>query len=123
MRRVIAGFALAVIAVGYLAPLALVASGDTTPVCCRRDGKHRCSMRMSRMEASDDGAPSLRAQLPDCPYRSLLAVPSLSARPQAAAFAMARVPCVRFVSLTNIPVLSIVSAVCDRPRGPPAQLL
>jgi hypothetical protein len=51
MRRALASFLLALFSLPLIAPIAL-AGADTIPACCRREGKHRCSMDAGSMENS-----------------------------------------------------------------------
>ena len=70
MRRVVASFVLCIATWSLVAPLALVAAGDSTPACCRRDGKHRCMMAMSGFVSNSDGNAVFRNKPADCPYRA-----------------------------------------------------
>ena len=68
MRRIFATFLVAIMAVGGLLPLVIAASGDTTPVCCRKDGKHHCQMSMASQESSPDGMAHIRGSASNCPF-------------------------------------------------------
>ena len=78
MRRLLSTLLLAVIASGSLAPLA-IARGDSTPLCCRRDGKHHCQMGLQIRDDGRDGAAHLRGPASDCPYRYQVGPTTLSA--------------------------------------------
>lgn len=57
MRRAVASCVVGVPLWGFVAPLALAVTTDTTPACCRRNGKHHCQP-MSAMVSSPDKVPS-----------------------------------------------------------------
>ena len=76
MRRVIASFVLCIVAWTCVAPLALASAGNSTPACCRRNGKHHCMSGMSGMMVSDEKGPVFRAFPSCCPFRSTIATPS-----------------------------------------------
>jgi len=65
MRRALASFLLALFSLPLIAPLALAGSDPTLPACCRRDGKHRCSMS-SPDEAPMPGEVSLHSVAARC---------------------------------------------------------
>jgi len=48
---------------------------NSLPACCRRDGKHRCTMAMEATGWTSAG-PVFRNALPDCPFRSHPSHPS-----------------------------------------------
>lgn len=56
MRRLVASLLLAVFGLPLPSTLGLSAAGQTLPACCRRDGKHHCTM------TGNAGAPSLAPQ-------------------------------------------------------------
>jgi hypothetical protein len=118
MRRLVASFVLSMVAWGSLAPLALAATGNATPACCRRNGKHHC-MGTSGMAASGDGDASFRANPPDCPFRSQIAAPTNLAQPQHPIASTLPLPSAPFVSIADFPLLSACSSASDRQRGPP----
>jgi len=64
MRRIFATFLVAIMAVGDLLPLAIAATGDTTPVCCRKDGKHHCQMSRVHQESSPEACHASKDPLP-----------------------------------------------------------
>ena len=78
MRRLLSTLLVAVIASGSLAPLA-IAGGDSTPLCCRRDGKHHCQMGLQIRSDGRDGAAHLRGPVSDCPHRYQIGPTTLSA--------------------------------------------
>jgi hypothetical protein len=67
MRRALASFLLTLFSLPLIAPLALAGSDGTLPACCRRDGKHRCSMS-STEDASTPGEVSLHSTAKCCSY-------------------------------------------------------
>lgn len=119
MRRVVASLVLCVVAWSFLAPLALAAAGDPTPACCRRTGKHHCKSGSQRIVVVDDGIPVFWANSPDCPYRTQIATPTVSARPQYATTSALLLHSSDFVLTTLSPFVSRDASASDRPRGPP----
>jgi hypothetical protein len=68
MRRILTSFLLGVLAWSIVASLALAFATDTTPACCRRNGKHHCMSGLSGVAASDQ--PSFSTTPSRCTYRS-----------------------------------------------------
>ncbi len=69
MRRALASFLLALFSLPLIAPLALASSDGTLPACCRRDGKHRCSMSEgASADSSMPGEVSFNAVAKCCTY-------------------------------------------------------
>ncbi|QHS53506.1 hypothetical protein [Edaphobacter sp. 12200R-103] len=70
MRKVLAIALMAIFGMPLFAPL--VASGALSeaslPACCRRNGKHHCSMTMRNGGFLADHAPAWQAPLERCPY-------------------------------------------------------
>ena len=75
MRRVVASFALGVLAWSFFAPLALALTTTAPASCCRRNGKHHCMSAPSG--AANDQQPALRTVPSRCPYRSQIATTTL----------------------------------------------
>jgi len=123
MRRLVASFVLSVVAWGCLGPLALPATGNSTPACCRRNAKHHCAGDIPAWLASNDGTPSFRANPPDCPFRSQIVAPTSLAQPQHQAASTLLLPSASFISMADFPFLSTCYAASDRQRGPPASSL
>jgi hypothetical protein len=119
MRRFVASFVLCVVAWGFLAPLALAATRNSTPACCRRNGKHHCTGDVPAWLASNDEAPSFRTKSPDCPFRSQIATPTNLAQAQHSAASTLLLQSDSFISIADFPFLSACSAASDRQRGPP----
>jgi hypothetical protein len=72
MRRLITIALLLILGLPMLSPLlAASASGSALPACCRRDGKHHCSMPSMRTSSNEDGATrrftSIQERCPFCP--------------------------------------------------------
>jgi hypothetical protein len=68
IRRVVA----AALVATFTAPLLLFLYAErdnSLPACCRRDGKHRCTMAMEGTGWTSAG-PVFRNAFPDCPFRS-----------------------------------------------------
>jgi len=123
MRRLVASFVLSVVAWGCLGPLALPATGISTPACCRRNAKHHCAGDIPAWLASNDGTPSFRANPPACPFRSQIVAPTSLAQPQHQAASTLLLPSASFISMADFPFLSTCYAASDRQRGPPASSL
>jgi hypothetical protein len=64
MRRALASFLLALFSLPLIAPLVLAGSDSTLPACCRREGKHRCSMTAD--DSSTPGEVSLHSVAARC---------------------------------------------------------
>ncbi len=120
MRRLLAIFVLALNAWGLLAPFALAASADSTPACCRRNGKHHCMSGMSATAVSSEGVPILRSQFSKCPYGSETARPGFVARIAISATSTVHSPSEFFVAPTKSAQVSSHPAGSISPRGPPA---
>ena len=76
MRRLIASLVLCLFTWTCVAPLALASAGDSTPACCRRNGKHHCMSGTTGMMVSSEKAPAFRAFHSCCPFRSTVATTS-----------------------------------------------
>lgn len=63
MRRALASFLIAVFSVPLVAALAFVDTGSNVPACCRRNGRHHCSMP----DPQNSGAPAFSALPSKCP--------------------------------------------------------
>ena len=59
VRRLIATALLALFSIALLSPLFASDFDTRVPACCRRDGKHRCYMRLAR--GTSESGPGLRA--------------------------------------------------------------
>jgi len=71
LKHLIANTLVALLLVGFLAPLAKLArASDDVPACCRRNGKHRCVATMGVRAGALDLTPTFRNLTPACPYRS-----------------------------------------------------
>jgi hypothetical protein len=64
MRRVLASLLLAIISLSLLTPVLLANASSELPACCRRFGKHHCSMPSSPSPA---GGVAINAS---CPFQS-----------------------------------------------------
>jgi hypothetical protein len=120
MRRFLANLVFCVMLWSSLAPLALTATGNATPACCRRNGKHHCMSGISGSAVSNDGGPIFRALPADCPYRSQIATLTAAARLEASTLSAPH-------SLSGILVPSANRVASDSrsrgsisQRGPPA---
>jgi hypothetical protein len=120
MRRVLAIFVLAVNAWSLLVPLALAASADSTPACCRRNGKHHCMSAMSGTAVFTDNGPMLRSQSSKCPYNSETARPGFVAKVAVSSTSTLHSPSEFFVPRTESARLESYSTGSISPRGPPA---
>jgi hypothetical protein len=126
MRRALA----ITLLIAFAAPLAqpiLAATADPEsqlPACCRRHGKHHCSMRMAdmmRMMAAANSAPALEA--PPCPFypapttAPTFATASLhTALPPSAELLRALAP----LAPANTRPAQTFAASANLKRGPPA---
>lgn len=133
MRRLVATFALSVLVWSFAAPVAFAATAVAVPLCCRRDGKHKCANEnsaMPGMSGSDvrDGISkdvsnsvrSVRANSPDCPYRSRPATPIDIAQPQAAISSRLQPPSMGLVAVADDCFFVSSLAASNGQRGPPA---
>ena len=123
MRRIFASFVLALIAWGSIAPMAIASVSDPVPACCRKDGKHHCNMGASRLDASQDGQPRLRAQAPDCPFRSQHGVSTIAVvLPSHSNFATQLSASARLLFSRSV-ILSSLAFGSVSERGPPQSSL
>jgi hypothetical protein len=67
MRRALASILLALLSFPLMAPLLVADTDSNLPACCRRNGKHHCSMMPMAARESSLG-PVARAIQPRCPY-------------------------------------------------------
>jgi hypothetical protein len=67
MRRALASILLALVSFPLIAPLLVAGTDANLPPCCRRNGKHHCSM-MSMGEQESSSGPAASANQPKCPY-------------------------------------------------------
>jgi hypothetical protein len=123
MRRVLSSLLVSVLAWSFVAPIALALTTDSTPACCRRNGKHHCMSGMTGMMVSGENVPVFRAFLACCPFRSTIATPSsvgqLEGPLTTAHFSPSEI-------LADAAGLLTVSARTQSPffqRGPPSQSL
>jgi hypothetical protein len=69
MRRISATLLLAVLGFAAVIPLVIADPDFSRPACCRRDGKHQCTMMTAQQESSSESSgPVLRAARTTCPY-------------------------------------------------------
>jgi hypothetical protein len=124
MRRIIASLVLVVMALSFVAPMALGATRIATPVCCRRDGKHHCMSGASvAVGVTTDDLPSFQSNSSDCPHRSQIATPNGVAHPQNPALSTLRPPSASFVAIVDCFVFESRLVISNSQRGPPASSL
>jgi hypothetical protein len=119
MRWIIASFVLAVMALSFVAPMALGATRTATHVCCRRNGKHHCASETSGVVAGPTDDPSFQANSSDCPYRSQIGTPTGVARPQSPALSALQPPSASFVAIVDCLFFESRLVTCNSQRGPP----
>jgi len=119
MRRIFATFLVAIMAVGGLLPLAIAATGDTTPVCCRKDGKHHCQMSRVRQESSPEGLPRAQGSASDCPFHEQVGTLTVSVAVVPQSGAVPRLAVSGSYLLRNIVLLSSEPISFGTLRGPP----
>ncbi len=66
MRRLPAILLLVLFSLSLMGPALFADNGSELPACCRRDGKHRCSMRMA--PAQQRTGPAFESRVERCPY-------------------------------------------------------
>jgi len=120
VRRLIATALLALFSISLLSPLFAANFDTSVPACCRRDGKHRCSMRPAH--ASSESGPGAREN-DRCPlYQQIFLSQSrapVAAAPQTSSLFVSdrsRSLDVRFDSVSS----SIASLSAHLQRGPPS---
>lgn len=47
---------------------AIPVSSTKLPACCRKDGKHHCSMKSTAGQSTDTGEPALQSDRQACPF-------------------------------------------------------
>jgi hypothetical protein len=119
MRRIVASLVLGVMALSFVAPMALGATRTATLVCCRRNGKHHCASETSGVVAGPTD-PSFQANSSDCPYRLQIATPTGVARPQSPALSTLQPPSASFVAIADCLFFESRLTTCNSQRGPPA---
>jgi hypothetical protein len=67
MRRALTSICLTLLSFPLIAPLPPADTDSELPACCRRNGKHHCSMMAMADQKSPPG-PAVRAIQPKCPY-------------------------------------------------------
>src|SRR5271157_3827931 len=110
MRRVSASLLLALLCFGFALPF-LRAQPNSMPACCRRDGKHHCSM-----SPSGDG---FRTSAANCPYRRLTVLIPQSAPLKESPPVVAVSLSVRYLLPTDWPLVAQRSSGNTQKRGPP----
>jgi hypothetical protein len=75
MRRTVASLLLGLVSFPLIAPLLLADTDSDLPACCRRDGKHHCSMGLgsvgsaeTSMTDRESSGPAVNPIRPKCPY-------------------------------------------------------
>lgn len=67
MRRFGGAIALLVISFPLIEPLLFSGPESNLPACCRRDGKHKCTMMMARAQHKEAAGPQFSASTDPCP--------------------------------------------------------
>src|SRR5208283_751833 len=114
----VASLVLALIAWGFVAPMALALTGNNAAACCRRNGKHHCMTGMTRI--SSDGLPNFRTKSSECPYRSQIATPSGVAQQQSSRVSAFELPCTILVLAVDSRFFDSRLVTSNSQRGPPA---
>src|SRR5271166_1293344 len=110
MHRVPASLLLALLCFGLALPF-LQAQPDTTPACCRRDGKHHCAMPLN-----GDG---FRTSSPACPYRHLSVLTSVSTALRVSSSVLSVSAHGQLRVRVALPVIALSSSDSTQKRGPP----
>jgi hypothetical protein len=116
MRRIPAHFVLLVLVWGYVAPAALSAT-EAVPACCRGNGKHHCAMASI---SNDGGAPGVRTNSPQCPYRLLGSLLNRSGVPEAKKSFPFKLPFSEFFASADRAFYVSGGEICNSGRSPPA---
>lgn len=98
MRRSIATGLLCLFNTLWIAPLVSSDPHSNLPACCRRDGKHHCSMM--QMTEQSAGGPNSRAVTPKCPL-----FPKT-------------VPLAHRIQLYALATRSLLGSIVDQPAAP-----
>lgn len=124
MRRILATFLIAIIASGFLLPVVMSAGENSTPACCRPNGKHHClMMQVSAQEDSARSLPRIHGPVSVCPYYDPIRPPRISAEavPQTSA---PEVPVIdRFILSVLLPAHGLQFVDSALTRGPPVSFL
>ena len=131
MRRLLTIFVLLAVGCGLVAPAAWATASDDTPICCRRDGKHRCHSGMSAManmsegmsaSTSDNGnnGPALSATSPRCPMHPQIATSAQPAQADVPEFSAPRPPVEALLGTANFETFVSELHLDNSERGPPA---
>jgi len=121
MRRIVANLVLSVMAWSFVAPAAIGVTGTGAPACCRRNGKHHCASGTSGTTGMwTDDLPGFQANSTDCPYRSQIATPSGTARPQSPEASTLQQLSASFVAAVDCLFFESRLTTCNSQRGPPA---
>jgi hypothetical protein len=76
MRRKLANLLLFTFLAGFLLPL-FAETQSTLPACCRRDGKHHCSMAADARAVAPDGT-TVASKAQTCPFRTFAKLQNVS---------------------------------------------
>jgi hypothetical protein len=122
MRRIFVHLVLLVIAWGYVAPAAVSATEAELPACCRGNGKHHCAMvGMSMVGMSNDGgAPGVRSNSPQCPYRLLGSLLNRSGVAETKKSFSLELPFSNFFARADRAFYLSGGEICNSGRSPPA---
>jgi len=111
MRRIPASLVLLLLCFGFALPF-LQAQHSSLPACCRRDGKHHCTMSQH-----GDG---FRTSAPNCPYRHLGATlnsPSPALRVSSSVLSISKHG--QFLIRNAPPLIALRASDTIQNRGPP----
>lgn len=120
MRRILASLLLVLFGFSLIAPATFASNADAKlPACCRRDGKHHCSMTASRAELPS-GPAAQAAKCASFPSATALPASQVAAAPGVVralftGFVAHSVPGARTESLSRISY-----SQAGQKRGPPA---
>ena len=124
MQRLLASLILCIVAWGPLSPLATATAGDPIPACCRRDGKHHCTMSGStRTEMGATGVywSKTQSRCPMCP-RMIRTNPRTQAGLSASAAVFAAIISHPAVFSQTQSEYRVSAARSHQKRGPPTDL-
>jgi len=119
MRRFLATFLVTIMALGGLLPLVIAASGDITPVCCRKNGAHRCQMTRASQAPSSDGLQRIQGSASGCPFHEQIGTLTVSVAVVPQSGAVLRLAASRAGRLPDVALLSSEPISSGTLRGPP----
>jgi hypothetical protein len=119
VQRIVAAGLLCLLTNSWLAPLLFSDPQSNLPACCRRDGKHRCSLIQMAGPATDDR--NYTAAAPKCPLypRAIPKAPGVQLYPFRTQRFFERIVAKKPITATAVIQYLVSCTPAHQKRGPP----